>query len=73
MYGLLSFVPRNEDCDFKRIERARNRMYHRVATICPQRAEIITESFKKSEGESYVLRRAKAYRDILEQLDIYIE
>ena len=58
MYGLLSFVPRNEDCDFERIERARNRMYHRVATICPQRAEIITESFKKSEGESYVLRRA---------------
>ena len=73
MYGLLSFVPKNEDCDFERIERARNRMYHRVATICPQRAEIITESFKKSENESYVVRRAMAFKDILEQMDIYIE
>lgn len=73
MYGLLSFKPENNDCDFARIEAARDKMYHRTATICPERAEIITESFKKTEGEPIVLRRAKAFADILAQMTIYIE
>ncbi|MDD6466556.1 MAG: formate C-acetyltransferase/glycerol dehydratase family glycyl radical enzyme [Erysipelotrichaceae bacterium] len=73
MNGLLSFVPKNNDCNFDRIEKARDKMYHRVATLCPQRAEIITESYKKYENDSFVLKRAKAFRDILEQMDIYIE
>lgn len=73
MYGLLSFKPKNNDCDFARIEAARDKMYHRTATICPERAEIITESFQKSENESIVIRRAKAFADILEQMTIYIE
>ncbi len=73
MYGLLSFQVKNDDCDFERIERVRDKMYHRVATICPQRAEIITESFKKNEGDPIVIKRAKAFYDILEKMDIYIE
>ena len=48
MYELLSFQPKNNDCDFERIKEARNKMYHRVATVCPERAEIITESFKET-------------------------
>lgn len=73
MYGLLSFKPENNDCDFVRIEAARDKMYHRIATICPERAEIITESFQKTEGEPIVVRRAKAFADILENMTIYIE
>lgn len=73
MYGLLSFQPENNDCDFERIERVRDRMYRRVATICPERAELITNSFKKTEGEPIVLRRAKAFADILSKMSIYIE
>ncbi len=73
MYGLLSFQPKNNDCDFERIKEARDKMYHRVATVCPERAEIITESFKKTEGEPIVIRRAKAFAEILEKMTIYIE
>ncbi|MFQ7236647.1 MAG: pyruvate formate lyase family protein, partial [Enterococcus hulanensis] len=73
MYGLLSFQPTNEECNFERIEQARDKMYKRVATICPERAEIITESFKRTEGEPIVVRRAKAFADILDQMSIYIE
>lgn len=73
MYGLLSFKPENNDCDFGRIEAARDKMYRRVATVCPERAEIITESFKKTEGQPIVIRRAKALADILTKMTIYIE
>ena len=73
MYGLLSFKPQNNDCDFERIEAARDKMYHRIATICPERAEIITESYKETEGQSIVIRRAKAFADILAKMTIYIE
>ncbi|MBO0459437.1 formate C-acetyltransferase/glycerol dehydratase family glycyl radical enzyme [Enterococcus hulanensis] len=73
MYGLLSFQPTNEECNFERIEQARDKMYKRVATICPERAEIITESFKRTEGKPIVVRRAKAFADILDQMSIYIE
>lgn len=73
MNKLLSFIPQSEDCDFKRIERAQDKMYHRKATICPQRAEIITASYKETEGEPIVLRRAKSFAKILDEMSIYIE
>ena len=73
MYGLLSMEIANQDCDFTRIEAMRNRMYHRKATICAQRAEIITASFQKHEEDPIVIKRAKAFADILDQMDIYIE
>lgn len=36
------------------------------------RAEIITESYKRTEGMPYVLRRAIAFKDIMEGIDIHI-
>jgi hypothetical protein len=33
-----------------RIAKKQDQMFHRVATLCPERAEIITDSFKRSEG-----------------------
>ncbi len=70
---LLSFVPQNQDCDFVRIERLQNKMYHRKATLCAERAEIYTEVFQKTEGEAMVLRKAKAFNETLSRMSIYIE
>ena len=70
---LLSFVPQNQDCDFVRIERLQDKMYHRKATLCAERAEIYTEVFQKTEGEAMVLRKAKAFHETLSRMSIYIE
>ena len=73
MIKFLSFQPQNDDCDFARITRFQNRMNHRVPTICPERAEIITKSYRETEGEPIVMRCAKAFDAILTQMTIYIE
>ena len=73
MKELLSIELQNVDCDFDRISKLQYRMEHRTPTICPERAEIITESYKKTEGEPIVIRRAKAFADILSKMTIYIE
>lgn len=73
MNQLLSFKPTNDDCDFTRIAKKQEQMFRRVATICPERAEIITDSFKRSEGKPIVIRRALALADILDNMSIYIE
>lgn len=73
MKELLSIELQNDDCDFDRISKLQYRMEHRTPTICPERAEIITESYKKTEGEPIVIRRAKAFADILSKMTIYIE
>ena len=63
----------SEDCDFQRIRELQARMNARIPTICPQRAEILTESFRRTEGELIVIRRAKAFAEILSRMDVYIE
>jgi len=73
MTGLLSFIPANDDCDFDRISRLQGNMNARIPTICPERAEIITESFMRTDGEPIVIRRAKAFADILDKMTVYIE
>ncbi|MDR0497531.1 MAG: formate C-acetyltransferase/glycerol dehydratase family glycyl radical enzyme [Treponema sp.] len=70
---LLSFVPQNNTCDFERIKRFQERMNARLPVICPERAEIITASYQKTEGEQIVLRRAKAFKEILSRMTVYIE
>ena len=44
---LLRMIPKNNDCDFERIARLQDYMYHRKATLCAERAEIYTEVFKR--------------------------
>lgn len=41
--------------------------------LCLERARLVTESFKETEGEPMVLRRAKALAKVLEKMTIYIE
>ena len=73
MDDMLGFTPQNDDCDFDRIGRLQARMNARTPTICTERAEIITECFKNTEGEPIVLRRAKAFAKILEKMTVYTE
>ena len=44
--------------DMERIGRLQNRMACREASICSERALLYTESFKQTEGEPYILRKA---------------
>lgn len=73
MKQLFRFEPKNNECDFDRIDRLRNKMQNRKASICSQRALLYTESFKESEDDAYIIRKAKAYAHTLKHMDIYIE
>ena len=59
--------------DLKRIAELQEGMNARIPTICPQRAEILTGSFMQTEGEPIVIRRAKAFAEILSRMSVYIE
>ena len=39
-----------------------------VPSICVERAKIVTESYKRTEGKPFVMRRAIALKDLLEQM-----
>ncbi|MDK7197929.1 formate C-acetyltransferase/glycerol dehydratase family glycyl radical enzyme [Actinotignum sanguinis] len=49
------------------------RMRAAVPSICTERARIVTESARATEGEPAVLRRAKALRATLAQMSIFID
>ncbi len=55
-----------------RLKKLRENFFSRKLSICAERAKIITESFKKTEGEPMILRRAKALDEILSKMTIYI-
>ena len=41
--------------------------------ICPERARLVTESFKQTETEPMIIRRAKALANVLENQTIFIQ
>lgn len=47
--------------------------YRSEVKVCLERARLITESYKETEGEPMVVRRAKALKNILENMTIYIQ
>jgi len=73
MAEMLSLIPANDDCDFDRIGQLQAIISARIPTICPERAEILTDCYKRTEGESVVVRRAKAFAEILSKMTVYIE
>lgn len=73
MLQFLEFKPANNDLDLERIHRLQQKMEKRTASICSERAVLMTESFKETEGEDYVIRKAKAFAHILKNMSIYIE
>lgn len=56
----------------ERIESARQNYINAKPAISYERARIWTESHKKTEGEAVPIRRAKAFRDTCEQIDVTI-
>jgi formate C-acetyltransferase len=55
-----------------RIIRLRDELFNTEGGDCFERAKLITASYKGSEGEPNVIRRARAFRDILRDTPIYI-
>lgn len=56
----------------ERIEKARKNYINAKPAISYERARIWTESHKKTEGEAIPIRRAKAFKDTCEQIDVNI-
>ncbi len=56
----------------ERIESSRKNYIDAKPVISYERARIWTESHKKTEGESIPIRRAKAFKDTCEQIDVNI-
>lgn len=56
----------------ERITRLVEHLYAKMPEIEAARAELITESYKMTEGEPVIMRRAKAYAHILEHIPIII-
>jgi pyruvate formate-lyase/glycerol dehydratase family glycyl radical enzyme len=48
-------------------------MYREGLKVDLQRSRLLTESYKQTEGEPITIRRAKALRHILANMDIYIQ
>ncbi|MBO5294228.1 MAG: glycyl radical protein [Clostridia bacterium] len=55
-----------------RIDRLKEELFRKMPEIEADRAVLLTESYRKTEGEPMVRRRAKAFRNIMEHLPITI-
>lgn len=56
----------------ERITRLVENLYRNMPEIEADRAVLLTESFKKTEGEPIILRKAKAFKNIVENIPITI-
>jgi pyruvate formate-lyase/glycerol dehydratase family glycyl radical enzyme len=56
-----------------RIKFLNTRMRGVKPSICTDRARLITESYRMTEGQPYVLRRAEGLKYVLENMDIFID
>ncbi len=55
-----------------RVRSLRDDMRDWTDTVCPHRARIVTESDRRNQRDSKVIRRATALQDVLEQMPIYL-
>ena len=55
-----------------RVERLRDLLIRTVPEISPERVRYYTESYRETEAEPMILRRAKALKKMLEKMSIYI-
>lgn len=58
---------------YPRVQKVRQNLIDSMPAICPERALLITESYKETEGQTFVLRKAKALDNILSNMSIFIE
>ena len=56
-----------------RLEKLRNQYFDTDLSICPERAQIVTASYKETEGEPQIIRRAKALDKVLSEMTLYVK
>jgi formate C-acetyltransferase len=56
----------------ERTKRLKDRAISVLPELCPERGAIVTEVYKNTEGEPQIIRRAKAFKEVLERMTIYI-
>ena len=57
----------------ERITRLVDNMFKRKPELSADRAVLLTESYKATEGEPIIMRRAKAFKNILDKMPIFIK
>ncbi len=57
----------------KRVKSLRDKVMNATPEVCLERAWLMTESFKETEGQPELIRRAKALKKILSEMSIGIE
>ncbi len=58
--------------EYERGQRLRKRVISVDPHICIERARIVTQSYKETEGEHVLVRRARAFDNILKGISVYI-
>jgi pyruvate formate-lyase/glycerol dehydratase family glycyl radical enzyme len=56
----------------ERINQLKKESLEAVQEVCVERARFLTEAYKATEREPMILRRAKALRNVLENMSVYI-
>lgn len=57
----------------ERIESLRKSIEVEKYPLCIEKSRLLTESFKKTDGEHMILRRAKALIHVLDNINIFFE
>ncbi|MHA1298590.1 MAG: glycyl radical protein [Candidatus Helarchaeota archaeon] len=57
----------------KRTKQLKERLLNERNEICIERARLLTESYRKTEGEHPYIRFSKAFKNILENMTIFIQ
>ncbi|MGD9117852.1 MAG: pyruvate formate lyase family protein [Dehalococcoidia bacterium] len=57
----------------KRIEKLKGALDGKESVLCVEKGRLLTESYKQTDGEPPVLRRAKAFANVLNNVSIFIE
>ena len=55
-----------------RIERLKEALYRKMPEIEADRAVLLTQSYMQTEGEPIITRRAKAFKNIVENIPVTI-
>lgn len=56
-----------------RIQRLRERLFVDAYPVCIEKIRLLTESYKQTESEPQIIRRAKALANVLDKITIFIE
>lgn len=68
----VSDVLRKGTKGYERCQRLRNRVISAKSHICIERARLVTQAYKETEGDHILIRRAKAFDKILKEMSVYI-